>query len=63
MASHVMAPGGGVVTAATVSSDALPDARLDLGRATLDDLFPAGKALRRSLSTYVVLLSPSALER
>ncbi len=34
----------------------LPDARQSLGPAKLEDLFPEGKALRRSLLTFTVLL-------
>ncbi len=39
----------------------LPDARLALGPAMLDDLFPTGPAFRRSLQTYFVLLALAAL--
>jgi uncharacterized hydrophobic protein (TIGR00271 family) len=38
----------------------LPDARMSLGPAILDDLFPEGDAFRRSVRTYVVLLTLSA---
>ena len=39
----------------------LPDARQSLGTAQLDDLFPVGRAFRRSLITYAVLLALAAL--
>lgn len=39
----------------------LIDARLSLGRAQLDDLYPEGEAFRRSVVTFVVLLALSAL--
>jgi uncharacterized hydrophobic protein (TIGR00271 family) len=39
----------------------LPDARLSLGLAKLDDLFPEGAAFQQSIQTYVVLLALSAL--
>ena len=35
---------------------ALPDARMSLGAAALDDLFPEGDAYRASMRTYTVLL-------
>ncbi len=38
----------------------LPDARMSLGPAMLDDLFPEGAAFRRSIQTYVVLLALAA---
>jgi len=60
MAGPVMTPEGGAVAAA-VPPVALHDARMDLGRATLDDLFPEGSDLRRSLLTYVVLLAMAAV--
>ena len=37
-----------------------PDARLSLGSATLDDLYPEGEALRASIRTYVILLALAA---
>jgi len=37
-----------------------PDARLSLGSATLDDLYPEGDALRASIRTYVILLALAA---
>lgn len=53
------APGSKPPIAATVSAGAtpLPDARMSLGAAVLADLFPEGPAFRRSLRTYVVLLT------
>jgi uncharacterized hydrophobic protein (TIGR00271 family) len=38
----------------------LPDARMSLGAAALDDLFPEGEAFRSSLRTYAVLLTLAA---
>jgi uncharacterized hydrophobic protein (TIGR00271 family) len=38
----------------------LPDARMSLGAATLEDLFPEGEAFRRSVVTYTVLLALAA---
>ncbi len=35
----------------------LPDARMSLGPAVLDDLFPEGPAFRRSVQTFAVLLT------
>lgn len=46
---------------AEVGGPVLPDARLALGPALLDDLFPEGAAFRRSIQTYVVLLALAAL--
>jgi uncharacterized hydrophobic protein (TIGR00271 family) len=40
-----------------VADPPLADARLSLGPATLDDLFPEGAAFRRSTQTFVVLLT------
>lgn len=42
------------------SVPALPDARQSLGPAQLDDLFPEGETYRRSIRTYVVLLTCAA---
>jgi len=42
--------------AAAATALVLPDARQSLGPAQLDDLFPEGPALRRSLVTFSVLL-------
>jgi len=39
----------------------LPDARMSLGPAALDDLFPEGEAFRRSLRTFSVLLTLAAI--
>lgn len=39
-----------------MSQPNLPDARMALGAAALDDLFPEGPAFRRSLQTFAVLL-------
>ncbi|MFL5642779.1 MAG: hypothetical protein ACJ771_10600, partial [Chloroflexota bacterium] len=39
----------------------LDDARLSLGSATIDDLFPDGEVFRRSVRTFVVLLALAAL--
>jgi uncharacterized hydrophobic protein (TIGR00271 family) len=65
MRQRLMTPAGGVDAtvppAAPVSPPPLADARLDLGQATLDDLFPEGPALRRSLVTYAVLLALAAV--
>jgi uncharacterized hydrophobic protein (TIGR00271 family) len=41
----------------TVADPPLADARLSLGPATLDDLFPEGDAFRRSTQTFIVLLT------
>lgn len=60
MRHHPMAAGGGVdatAPALPVPPAPMEDARLDLGRATLDDLFPEAYVLRRSLITYTVLLA------
>jgi uncharacterized hydrophobic protein (TIGR00271 family) len=38
----------------------LPDARMALGAAALDDLFPEGRAFRGSLQTFAVLLTLAA---
>lgn len=46
--------------AGATGSDVI-DARMSLGSATLDDLFPEGEAFRQSLITYTVLLSLSGL--
>jgi uncharacterized hydrophobic protein (TIGR00271 family) len=43
-----------------MSQPILPDARMALGAAALDDLFPEGPAFRRSLETFAVLLTLSA---
>lgn len=43
------------------SNGALVDARMSLGAAGLDDLFPDGPALRQSLITYAVLLTLAGL--
>ncbi len=45
------------MTAATAPTVELADARMSLGAAGLDDLFPEGAAFRRSLRTYIVLLA------
>jgi uncharacterized hydrophobic protein (TIGR00271 family) len=49
--------------AATTTAPAprLVDARMSLGAASLDDLFPEGPAFRHSLITYTVLLTMAAL--
>jgi uncharacterized hydrophobic protein (TIGR00271 family) len=39
----------------------LIDARLSLGRAQLDDLYPEGEAFRRSVVTFIALLALAAL--
>ena len=39
----------------------LDDARMSLGSATIDDLFPEGEAFRASVQTFVVLLALAAL--
>ena len=49
------------MTAASPTAPTLVDARMSLGAADLDDLFPEGEAFRRSLRTYVVLLTLAAL--
>ena len=50
------------MTAATdpASPPPLADARMSLGAAGLDDLFPEGAAFRDSLKTYAVLLTLAA---
>jgi uncharacterized hydrophobic protein (TIGR00271 family) len=48
------------MTAATPPAPELVDARMSLGAAVLDDLFPEGPAFRRSLVTYSVLLTLAA---
>ena len=45
------------MTAASPTAPTLVDARMSLGAADLDDLFPEGEAFRRSLRTYIVLLT------
>jgi len=40
-----------------MTQTSLPDARMSLGAAALDDLFPEGEAFRRSIRTFVVLLT------
>ena len=49
------------MTAASPTAPTLVDARMSLGAADLDDLFPEGEAFRRSLRTYTVLLTLAAL--
>lgn len=48
-------------TESATSNGALIDARMSLGAAGLDDLFPDGPALRQSLITYAVLLTLAGL--
>jgi uncharacterized hydrophobic protein (TIGR00271 family) len=48
------------MSSAVAPAPRLVDARLSLGAAALDDLFPEGEAYRRSLVTYAVLLTLSA---
>src|SRR6478752_6316553 len=48
-------------SAAATASPALADARMSLGPAVLDDLFPEGDALRQSYRTFAVLLTLAAL--
>ena len=55
MADQLAAPGE------AVAAVPLPDARLALGPALLDDLYPEGAAFRKSLQTYVVLLALAGL--
>ncbi len=55
MADQLAPPGEGVLTVP------LPDARLALGPALLDDLYPEGAAFRKSLQTYVILLALAGL--
>lgn len=45
------------MTAPTTAPPDLIDARMSLGAAALDDLFPEGDAFRRSVVTYIVLLT------
>ena len=49
------------MTATVPPGPTLADARLSLGAAALDDLFPEGDAYRASIRTYVVLLVLAAL--
>jgi uncharacterized hydrophobic protein (TIGR00271 family) len=49
------------MTAANPPAPELYDARMSLGPAALDDLFPEGVAFRQSLVTYGVLLTLAAL--
>ncbi len=48
-------------TPAPKAAPALVDARMSLGAAVLDDLFPEGDQLRRSQRTYIVLLTMAGL--
>jgi len=54
------APDAAAPSAPIVRRAPLVDARMSLGSAVLDDLFPEGDAFRRSVRTYVVLLTLSA---
>ena len=49
------------MTMPTTTTPDLVDARMSLGAAALDDLFPEGEAFRQSLVTYTVLLTLAAL--
>jgi uncharacterized hydrophobic protein (TIGR00271 family) len=49
------------MSTAAAPDQQLVDARLSLGAAALDDLFPEGEAFRSSLVTYVVLLTLASL--
>lgn len=49
------------MTDATASEPEVVDARMSLGSATLDDLFPEGAAFRQSLISYSVLLTLAGL--
>src|SRR5690349_3134815 len=57
---HVTSSGDAVHDVPPLPRQPLDDARLSLGSATIDDLFPEGVAFRRSVQTFHVLLALAA---